>query len=134
MHRVAGTPCQATIYDVARFTFSRLSRLPATDEGGGLRRYRVLNAPGMAAGLEVGHVVLKPGAEVAVVADPPGRGSGAGGSGTLLFTLSGRGAVLLDGDRIELAANDILYIQPGCAYALRTIGTSDWVYVAVRGP
>lgn len=109
---------------VARFTFNRLSRLPAREEGGGLRRYTVLNAPGMLSGLEVGHAVLKPGADVAIGADA---------QSTLVFTIAGRGAILLDDSRIEVAADDLVYIEPGCSYALKTVGISDWVYVAVRG-
>ena len=109
---------------MARFTFSRLNRLPAREEGGGLRRYTVLNAPGMLAGLEVGHAVLKPGADVAIAADA---------QRTLLFTIAGRGAILLDDNRIEVAADDLVHIEPGCSYALKTVGTSNWVYVVVRG-
>jgi len=109
---------------VARFTFSRLNRLPAREEAGGLRRYTVLNAPGMLAGLEVGHAVLKPGADVAIAADA---------QSTLVFTIAGRGAILLDDNRIEVAADDLVYIEPGCPYELKTVGISDWVYVAVRG-
>jgi mannose-6-phosphate isomerase-like protein (cupin superfamily) len=108
---------------VARFTFSRLSRLPTQEEGGGLRRYTVLNAAGMPAG-EVGHAVLKPGADVAIAADA---------QRTLLFTIAGRGAVLLDDNRIEVAVDDLVYIEPGCSYALKTVGISNWVYVVVRG-
>jgi len=108
---------------VARFTFSRLNRLPTQEEGGGLRRYTVLNAPGMPAG-EVGHAVLKPGADVAVAADA---------QRTLLFTLAGRGAIMLDDNRIEVAADDLVYIEPGCSYGLKTVGISNWVYVVVRG-
>ena len=107
---------------MARYTFSRLSRLPFHQEG--LRRYTVLNSPGMPEGPEVGHAVLNPGADVVVAGDA---------ESTLVFTVAGRGAILVDGNRIEVAAEDLVYIQPGCAYALKTVGTSDWVYVAVRG-
>ena len=111
---------------VARFTFSRLNRLPTQEEG--LRRYTVLNAPGMLAegggGLEVGHAVLKPGADVSIAADA---------QRTLVFTIAGRGAILLDDNRIEVAADDLVYIEPGCSYGLKTVGISDWVYVVVRG-
>ncbi len=116
---------------MARFTFSRLNRLPAQEEGGGLRRYTVLNAsrlPGEegagGGGGEGGHAVLKPGADVAIAADA---------QRTLLFTIAGRGAILLDDNRIEVAADDLVYIEPGCSYALKTVGTSNWVYVVVRG-
>lgn len=110
---------------MARFTFSRLNRLPTQEEGGGLRRYTVLNAPGMSGGAgEVGHAVLKPGADVAIVADA---------QRTLLFTIAGRGAILLDDNRIEVAADDLVYIEAGCSYALKTVGISNWVYVVVRG-
>ncbi len=52
---------------------------------------------------------------------------------TLLFTIAGRGAILLDDNRIEVAADDLVYIEPGCSYALKTVGISNWVYVVVRG-
>src|SRR5207245_4771289 len=75
-------------------------------------------------GLEVGHAVLKPGADVSIAADA---------QRTLVFTIAGRGAILLDDNRIEVAADDLVYIEPGCSYALKTVGISDWVYVVVRG-
>jgi mannose-6-phosphate isomerase-like protein (cupin superfamily) len=108
---------------MARYAFRRLGRLPATEEG--LARYTVLNAPGTLAGLEVRHAVLRPGADVPIQA--------VAGQGTLVFTLSGRGIMLIDGDRVEVGANDLVYVQAGCPYALKTLGTSDWVYVTVRG-
>ncbi len=107
-----------------RYTLRRLHKLPSTDEG--LRRYTVLNTPGMLVGLSVQHEVMRPGAEAAVQVEDD--------RGTLVFTLSGRGVMELDGDRVEVAANDLVHIPPAVPYAMKTLGTSDWTYMVVQGP
>ena len=50
-----------------------------------------------------------------------------------MFTLSGRGVMELDGDRVEVAANDLVHIPPAVPYSMKTLGTSDWVCVVVQG-
>ena len=107
-----------------RYTVRRLHKLPSTEEG--LRRYTVLNPPGMLDRVSVQHEVLRPGAEVPEQVEDE--------RGTLVFTLSGRGVMELDGDRVEVAANDLVHIPPAVPYAMKTLGTSDWTYVVVQGP
>ena len=107
-----------------RYTLRRLHKLPSTEEG--LRRYTVLNTPGMLDGLNVQHEVMRPGGEVPAQVEDE--------RGTLVFTLSGRGIMELDGDRVEVAANDLVHIPPVVRYAMKTLGTSDWTYVVVQGP
>ena len=107
-----------------RYTVRRLHKLPSTEEG--LRRYTVLNTPGMLDRVSVQHEVLRPGAEVPEQVEDE--------RGTLVFTLSGRGVMELDGDRVEVAANDLVHIPPAVPYAMKTLGTSDWTYVVVQGP
>jgi mannose-6-phosphate isomerase-like protein (cupin superfamily) len=124
LHRVAGTPCRSASYVVPRYLVRRLTKLPTTEEG--LRRHTVLNAPGMLDGVSFHHEVLRPGCDLPVQVEDD--------QGTLIFTLSGRGVMLLDGDRVEVAANDLVHIPPAVTYALKTLGASDWVYVVVQGP
>ena len=107
-----------------RYLVRRLTKLPSTEEG--LRRHTVLNAPGMLDGVSLHHEVLRPGCDLPVQVEDD--------QGTLIFTLSGRGVMLLDGDRVEVAANDLVHIPPAVTYALKTLGASDWVYVMVQGP
>src|SRR5438309_959612 len=56
------------------------------------------------------------------------------GAGMLIFTLAGRGVMLLDGDRIEVAANDLVHIPAGVSYGLQTLGGTDWTYVVLQAP
>ena len=107
-----------------RYAYRRLTKLPAIAEA--LRRHTVLNLPGMLTGLAFGHMVMQPGAMVALSVEEE--------SGILIFTLAGRGVMLLDGDRIEVSANDLVHIPAGVPYGLQTLGGTDWVYVAVQGP
>ena len=107
-----------------RYTYRRLSKLPATTEE--LRRQTVLNLPGMLTGLRFEHSVMQPGATVPVATEET--------AGIVVFTLSGRGVMLLDGDRIEVGANDVVHIPAGVPYGLETLGGTDWVYVIVQAP
>ncbi len=107
-----------------RYTYRRLTTLPATEEE--LRRYTVLNAPGMLQGLSVRHAVMRPGAVVSVGVDEK--------AASLIFTLAGRGVMLLDGDRLEVSAIDLVFIPAGVPHALQTLGASDWIYLVVQAP
>src|SRR5438093_9731187 len=75
----------------------------------------------MLAGLSFEHTVMEPGAAVPISVDDE--------AGILIFTLSGRGVMLLDGDRIEVGANDVVHIPPGVSYGMQTLGGTDWIYV-----
>src|SRR5438477_547318 len=55
-------------------------------------------------------------------------------TGILVFTIAGRGVMLLDGDRIEVSANDLVHIPAGVPYGLQTLGGTDWVYVVLQAP
>jgi mannose-6-phosphate isomerase-like protein (cupin superfamily) len=109
---------------VPRYTYRRLSKLPSTAEE--LRRQTVLNLPGMLAGLSFERAVMAPGAVVPISVEER--------AGILIFTLAGRGVMLLDGDRIEVGANDLVHIPPGVPYGMRTLGGVDWVYVILQAP
>ncbi len=109
---------------VPRYTYRRLSKLPASvDE---LRHHTVLNLPGMLAGIAFEHTVMQPGAAVPIATEDE--------VGILIFTLAGRGIMLLDGDRIEVGANDLVHIPPGVPYGMQTLGGTDWIYVALQAP
>ncbi len=107
-----------------RYTYRRLTKLPTTAEE--LSRHTVLNLPGMLTGLSFEHAVLKPGGTVPISVEDR--------AGVLVFTLAGRGVMLLDGDRIEVSANDLVHIPAGVPYGMQTLGGTDWVYVAVQAP
>jgi len=109
---------------VPRYTYRRLTRLPTSADE--LRRHTVLNLPGMLAGLSFEHTVMEPGAAVPISVDDE--------AGILIFTLSGRGVMLLDGDRIEVGANDVVHIPPGVPYGMQTLGGTDWIYVVLQAP
>ena len=109
---------------VPRYTYRRLSKLPATTEE--LRRQTALNLPGMLIGLRFDHTVMQPGATVPIAKEET--------SGIVVFTLAGRGVMLLDGDRIEVAANDLVHIPAGVPYGMQTLGGTDWVYVILQAP
>ena len=107
-----------------RYTYRRLSKLPTSVED--LRRHTVLNLPGMLAGLSFEHTVMQPGATLPIAVEDE--------TGMLLFTLAGRGVLLIDGDRIEVGANDLVHIPPGVPCGLQTLGGTDWVYVRLLAP
>jgi mannose-6-phosphate isomerase-like protein (cupin superfamily) len=109
---------------VPRYTYRRLTKLPSTAEE--FRRHTVLNLPGMLEGLGFEHAIMQPGAAVPISVDER--------SGILVFTLAGRGVMLLDGDRIEVSANDLVHIPAGVPYGMQTLGGTDWVYVRVEAP
>lgn len=109
---------------VPRYTYRRLTKLPAT--GDEFRRHTVLNLPGMLTGLSFAHTVMKPGGAVPISVEDS--------AAVLVFTLAGRGVMLLDGDRIEVSANDLVHIPAGVPYGMTTLGGTDWVYVAVQAP
>jgi mannose-6-phosphate isomerase-like protein (cupin superfamily) len=108
---------------VPRYTYRRLSTLPTSADE--LRHHTVLNLPGMLAGLSFEHAVMHPGAALPITTEE---------HGVLIFTLSGRGVMLLDGDRVEVGANDLVHISPGVPYGMQTLGGTDWVYVMVEAP
>ncbi|OLC01807.1 MAG: hypothetical protein AUH78_17560 [Gemmatimonadetes bacterium 13_1_40CM_4_69_8] len=107
-----------------RYTYRRLTKLPTTAED--LRRHTVLNLPGMLAGLSFEHMIMQPGAALPISVEDA--------TGILIFTLTGRGVMLLDGDRIEVAANDLVHIPAGVPYGLQTLGGTDWTYVVLQAP
>jgi mannose-6-phosphate isomerase-like protein (cupin superfamily) len=109
---------------VPRYTYRRLSKLPTTVEE--LRRHTALNLPGMLAGMSFAHTVMPPGATVPISVEDT--------AGVLIFTLSGRGVMLLDGDRVEVGANDLVHVPPHVPYGLRTLGGVDWTYVVLQAP
>lgn len=109
---------------VPRYTYRRLTKLPSTADE--LRRHTVLNLPGMLHGLSFEHMVMRPGAAAPISVDDD--------TGVLIFTIAGRGVMLLDGDRIEVAANDLVHIPAGVPYGLHTLGGTDWVYVVLQAP
>ncbi len=109
-----------------RYTFRRLSKLPLNEEG--LRRYVELNAPDALPGVAVRRTVMRPGAEFPVAPEDVSR---------LFVTVLGRGVMLLDGDRIEVSATEVVFVPAGCPCGLQTLGGTDWVYLVratdVRG-
>ena len=107
-----------------RYTYRRLAKLPSTADQ--LRRQTVLTLPGMVPGLSVAHTVIEPGAAVAISAEDD--------TGLLIFTIAGRGVMVLDGDRIEVSANDLVHIPAGVPYGMHTLGGTDWVYVVLQAP
>lgn len=104
-----------------RYTYRRVSALPITDDG--LRRYVELNGSGALSNLTIRHTVMQPGAELAVSVDDVGQ---------LFITISGRGVMLLDGDRIEVSANEVVFVQAGCPWGLQTVGGTPWAYLLVQ--
>jgi mannose-6-phosphate isomerase-like protein (cupin superfamily) len=109
---------------VPRYTYRRLTKLPTTADE--LRRHTVLNLPGMLQGLSFEHMVMQPGAAVSISVEDE--------AAILLFTIAGRGVMLLDGDRIEVSANDLVHIPAGVPYGMQTLGGTDWVYVMLQVP
>jgi mannose-6-phosphate isomerase-like protein (cupin superfamily) len=109
---------------VPRYTYRRLAKLPSTTED--LRRHTVLNLPGMLHGLSFEHTVMEAGAAVPIAVDDE--------AAVLIFTLSGRGVMLLDGDRIEVSAHDLVHIPPGVPYGMHTLGETEWAYVVLQAP
>ena len=99
-----------------RYTYRRLSKLPATEDG--LRRYIELNDPAGLPGVTVRHAVMQPGAESPITTEDVGQ---------LLITISGRGVLLVDGDRIEVSANEVVFVPAGCPCGLQTLGGAPWV-------
>jgi mannose-6-phosphate isomerase-like protein (cupin superfamily) len=119
-----GLPCPTGWGTVPRYTYRRLTKLPSTAED--LRRHTVLNLPGMLQGLSFEHTVMEPGATVPTSVEDA--------AAVLIFTLSGRGVMLLDGDRIEVSAHDLVHIPAGVPYGMYTLGETDWVYVVLQAP
>jgi mannose-6-phosphate isomerase-like protein (cupin superfamily) len=109
---------------VPRYTYRRLAKLPSTADE--LRRHTVLNLPGMLHGLSFEHTVMEPGAAVPISTEDD--------TGVLIFTIAGRGVMVLDGDRIEVSANDLVHIPAGVPYGMHTLGGTDWVYVVLQAP
>jgi mannose-6-phosphate isomerase-like protein (cupin superfamily) len=109
---------------VPRYTYRRLAKLPSTRDL--LRRQTVLNLPGMLTGLSFEHTVMEPGAAVPISTDDD--------TGLLIFTIAGRGVMVLDGDRIEVSANDLVHIPAGVPYGMHTLGGVDWIYVVLQAP
>ena len=107
-----------------RYTYRRLTKLPSTADE--LRRHTVLNLPGMLHGLSFEHTVMGPGAVAAISVEDE--------AGILIFTLAGRGIMSLDGDRVEVSANDLVHIPAGVPYGMQTLGGTDWVYVVLQAP
>lgn len=105
-----------------RYAYRRLSTLPATDDG--VRRSVDISMPDVLPGLSLRRTVMQPGAESAVGNEPGGR---------LFVTLSGRGVMMLDGDRIEVSANEVVYVPGGCPCGLQTLGGVPWTYL-IAGP
>jgi mannose-6-phosphate isomerase-like protein (cupin superfamily) len=109
---------------VPRYTYRRLTKLPSTADE--LSRHTVLNLPGMLHGLSFEHMVMGPGAVTPISVEDE--------AGILIFTLAGRGVMSLDGDRVEVSANDLVHIPAGVPYGMQTLGGTDWVYVAIQAP
>jgi mannose-6-phosphate isomerase-like protein (cupin superfamily) len=109
---------------VPRYTYRRLSKLPTSADD--RRHHTILNLPGMLAGLSFERTVMEPGAAVPISVEDE--------AGLLVFTLAGRGVMLLDGDRIEVGANDVVHIPAGVPYGMQTLGGTDWVYVVLQAP
>ncbi len=107
-----------------RYTYRRLTKLPTMADQ--LRRHTVLNLPGMLHGLSFEHMVMQPGAVAPIAVEDD--------TAILMFTIAGRGVMLLDGDRIEVSANDLVHIPAGVPYGLQTLGIADWVYVVLQAP
>jgi len=106
---------------VPRYTYRRLSTLPFTDEG--LRRLIDLNGSAGLPGVSIRHATMKPGANLPVATD---------GGGQVIITLSGRGVLLLDGDRIEVSANEVVFVPAGCPCGMQTLGGTNWVHLVLR--
>ncbi|HUL03682.1 MAG TPA: cupin domain-containing protein [Gemmatimonadales bacterium] len=106
-----------------RYTYRRLSTLPATDDGA--RRSVDIGVPDALPGVSLRRTVMQPGTEVPVAPEPRGR---------LFVTLSGRGVMLLDGDRIEVSANEVVYVPGGCPCGLQTLGGTPWTYLLAEPP
>ena len=104
-----------------RYSYRRLSKLPVAEEG--LRRYIELNVPEAFPGLAVRHTVMKPGADFPIESEDVGQ---------LFVTISGRGVLWLDGDRLEVSANEVVFVPAGCPCGLQTLGGTNWVYLVVQ--
>ena len=121
-HRVAKTRRGLSSWHVARYSYRRLSTLPASDDGA--RRSVDISVPDALPGVSLRRTVMQPGTEVPVGAESQGR---------LFVTLSGRGVMMLDGDRIEVSANEVVYVPGDCPCGLQTLGSIPWVYL-LAGP
>src|SRR3989442_2723188 len=107
---------------VPRYTYRRLTRLPTSADE--LRRHTVLNLPGMLAGLSFEHTVMEPGAAVPISVDDE--------AGILIFTLSGPGVMLLDGDRIQVGAKHVGPHPPGVSYGKQTLRGTHPIFVPLQ--
>jgi mannose-6-phosphate isomerase-like protein (cupin superfamily) len=106
---------------VPRYTYRRVSALPVTDDG--LRRYVELSGSGAPPNVTIRHAVMQPGAALPVAVEDVGQ---------FFVTISGRGVMLLDGDRIEVSANEVVFVPAGCPCGLQTIGGTAWTYLLVQ--
>ena len=104
-----------------RYTYRRLSALPVTEEG--RRRYVELNAPDLLGRVAIRHTVMQPGADLPPTPEDVGQ---------LFVTISGRGVMLLDGDRIEVSANEVVFVPAGLACDLQTLGGTPWIYLLAQ--
>src|SRR5260370_15615514 len=104
------------------YTYRRLTKLTTTADE--LRRHTVLNLPGMLQGLSFEHMVMQPGAAVSISVEDE--------AGILLFTIAGRGVMLLDGDRIEVSAIDLGHIPAGVTDVVQALGGTDWSYLMLH--
>src|SRR5438874_13635621 len=104
---------------VPRYTYRRLTKLPSTADE--LRRHTVLNLPGMLHWVTFEHMVMRPGAAVPISVEDD--------TGILVFTISVRGVMLLDGDRIAVSPIDLIRTPADVPYGLHTMGLSTWFYV-----
>jgi len=105
---------------VARYTFRRLSGLPTRDDGW-IRVAEVNQARPAGGEVIFQHAVLRPGGRISEEEREAET--------TVLFTLGGRGAVRIDGDRVEVQTNEMISIPPGCPFVIETVGGTNWVFV-----
>jgi len=105
---------------VARYTFRRLTALPTHDDGW-IRVAEISQVRPAGGELVFQHAALRPGGRIAEDERETET--------TVLFTLGGRGAVRIDGDRVEVQTNEMIAIPPGCPFVIETVGGTNWVFV-----
>jgi len=129
VHRVAEMPTglpfcallELRLPQVPHYVYRRVSALPVTDEG--LRRYVELSGSDVMPNVTVRHAAMQPGATLPVTVEDVGQ---------LFITISGRGVMTLDGDRVEVSANEVVFVEAGCPCGLQTLGGTAWVYLLVQ--